>query len=116
MAATVMNPKPLVVFRVVHDTQDVNDSLRIVHAPNQPEAIIAYVENDAIPNLISRSERWLEGRKVCPVSVFRQFVPSREIPPGCRGIVFSRFPKLPQPPFGNDVHSPPYRLWGTPSR
>jgi hypothetical protein len=82
MAPAAIYPKILVVLAMIHHLQHVNDAVSIIYSPDQPEAVIAYVEHHAIPNLIGRSECLPEFSDVAPFGVFGQLVPGGQVPFG----------------------------------
>jgi hypothetical protein len=64
VAPTVLDPAAFVVLRVIHHLQDVDDALGVVHAADQPKAIVAHVEDDAVADLIGCPECLLERPEV----------------------------------------------------
>ena len=107
MATAIIHPQVLIVFLVIHHTQDVNNSSRIIYSPDPSEPIVAAVENEAVPNLIRRTERLFYGREVSPRGSLGELVPGLQIPLRDSRIVFSRFPKFSQLPLGDNSHATP---------
>ena len=109
MASAFINPPPLVVLRVVHHLQHINDPFAKVDPGDQAKAVIANVKDDAVAHAIGRTESLLDGRKVGPIGVLGRFVPGGQVALDRVGVVLSRFPEFPKPPLGNDAHDSPIR-------
>ena len=57
VAPTLLRPAVPIVLRVVHDPQDVDDAHPVVHPADQPEAVIADIEDDAVADLVGMLAR-----------------------------------------------------------
>jgi hypothetical protein len=66
VATASFDPIFSVVLSMVHHPQEVNYARLVVHATYKPEAVVAHVKDDAIPNLIGRPERLLDRAEVRP--------------------------------------------------
>ena len=98
-----------VVFHVVPRRQDINDARGVVHTSDQPEPVVAHIEDDAVADLVGRSECLPERSPVGPVGVLREPQPGREVPPGNRRVGLAGFPEQLQPLLGNDADVTPDR-------
>jgi hypothetical protein len=94
VAPTFIDPPFLVILSVVHHLQDVNDALGVIHPANQPKTIVAYVEDNAVPNLIGRSKGLLERRETAPVGVLSNLSPGDQESFSNLGIDLPAQPKL----------------------
>src|SRR5262245_975285 len=115
MAPAVIDPALLIVFRVVQHPQDVNDAPGVVHPADEPEAVVAHVEHDAVADLIGRPERLPERPEIGPLGVLGDLVPGGQVPFGGRGITFPGSPELPEPSPGDDAHATPDQFAGPPA-
>jgi hypothetical protein len=48
----VFDPAPPIVLRVIHHGEDIQFAGGIEHPPDESEAVVAHVEDDAVSNLI----------------------------------------------------------------
>jgi len=95
VAPAISNPEFFVILPMVHHFQNVQNSLTIVDASNQPKAIVPHVKYYAVPDLVSRPERLLETSEIGWVSVFCDLKPSEQILFSDGGVLLSSFPELP---------------------
>ena len=87
---------PLIVLCVIHHPEHVKFASRIEYAPDQSKAAVADVEDDAVADLVGRSEGLLECPEVGPLGGFGQLEPSEQIFLGEFGIVFPGFSEPPR--------------------
>jgi len=64
---------------VIHHFQNKKHASPVVDAANEPVTIVADVEYDAVPDLISRTERLPECAEVLPVSAFGCRIPCGQV-------------------------------------
>jgi hypothetical protein len=94
VAPKVIDPPLLVILDVVHHLQDVNDAPGVMDPADQPEAMVAHVEDHAVPDLIGRSEGLLERGEMAPVGVLGDLSPGGQVAFSNLGIALSALPKL----------------------
>jgi hypothetical protein len=94
MATTVFDPVLLIIVRVVHHPQDVENAFGIVHPADQSKSVIPDIENYAVANLIGRTEGLLECSKVGPAGTICQLMPDDQIPFGNSAILLPGLPEL----------------------
>ena len=80
---------------VIHHFEDVKFASGVENAPDQSQAVVAHVEDDAVADLIGRSEGLLERPEVGPFGAFSHLEPGQQISLRSLGIVL---PGLPEPP------------------
>ncbi len=81
---------------MIHHPEDVKSAGRVEYAPDQSEVVVAHVKDDAVADLVGRSEGSFERPEVGPLGAFGQLEPSEQISLGDLRIVLPGFPEPPK--------------------
>ena len=107
MTPALLRPLILVVFLVIHNSKNVNDTRQVFrgvcveHSTDHPISIVTHIKYDAVSHLIRGVESLPQFRKVVPGSVEHDFVPARWGYSGILGTLWV-FPEHTERFLGND--------------
>lgn len=107
MTPALTNPKLSIVLLVIHDLEDIDlgPSSGISDAANEAKTIVPHVEDNAVANLIGRSECLLELSPVGPPSLYGHFIPANEISLSDPGIGLPAPPEITQCSLLDNAHA-----------